>query len=159
MPEAKTFFRKQWEEAFDWHRKGFRPGAELDWFAVDSKGHLACFITAGFALVPKIVFRDKEMLWKVYNYFYEEPEDYRFIRKTSSLLEYDVSLYSKRGIYSYDNPSDINKPYELTRSPKIPIHVSSLPSEIGEWLAPLTFRDLNFVDFLKIDISKYFDCV
>lgn len=99
------------------------------------------------------------MLWKIYNFFYEEPEDCNFIRKTSSLLEYDVSLYAKRGIYSYDNPSDINKPYELIRSPKKVIHVSALPSEIGDWLEPLTFKDLVFADSSKIDMSKCFECI
>jgi hypothetical protein len=159
MSNVETFSRKQWEEAFDWHKDAQRPGTELDWYAIDSKGHIGCFITAGFALVPKFVFRDKEMLWKIYNHFYEEPEDYTFIRRTSSLLEYDVSLYAKRGVYSYDNPSDINKPYELIRSPMCATHATALPSEIREWLAPLTFRDLTFADSVKIDMSKYFECI
>lgn len=70
-------FRSEWEDAFDCHQKGWRPCNEFDWFAVDSKGEVACFITAGFALVPKLVFRDKETLWKIYNYFYKEPEETR----------------------------------------------------------------------------------
>ncbi len=152
-------FRKDWEEAFDAHQKGWRPSNELDWFAIDAKGQIACFITAGFALVPNLVFRDKEMLWNIYNYFYKEPEDYTVVRKTSNLLEYDVSHYAKRGLYSYDNPSDIDKPYELIRSPKIPIYISDLPYEIREWLEPLTFTKLIFSDFPRIDVSKYFESI
>lgn len=158
MSEEYTF-RSEWEGAFDNHKKGWRPSHEFDWFALDSKGEVACFITAGFALVPKLVFRDKETLWKIYNYFYEEPEDYAYVRKTSSLMEYDVSHYAAKGLYSYDNPSDIGKPYQLIRSAKTPIHVSELPSEIGEWLEPLTLRELSFADSSTIDMSKHFDCI
>lgn len=158
MSEEYTF-RSEWEKAFDWHQEGSRPGAELDWYAVDAKGQIGCFITAGFALVPKLVFRDKETLWKIYNHFYQEPEDYSMIRKTSSLLEYDVSLYAERGLYSYDNPSDIDKPYELIRLPKEPIHISTLPIEIQDWLEPLSIRELNFNDSPKIDMNKYFECI
>lgn len=155
----ETTFNLEWEEAFDCHQRGWRPCHEFDWFAVDSKGAIACFITAGFALVPKLVFRDKEILWRIYNYFYKEPEDYAYVRKTSTLMEYDVSLYASKGLYSFDNPSDINQPYHLVRSPQTPIHVSDLPSEIGEWLEPLTIKDLSFAESSKIDMSKYFDCI
>ena len=79
-------FRKGWEEAFDAHQKSWRPSNELDWFAVYAEGQIACFITACFALVPNLVFRDKETLWKIYNYFYKEPDDYTVVRKTSNLL-------------------------------------------------------------------------
>lgn len=152
-------FRKQWEEAYDWHREGLRPGAELDWYAVDSQGQISCFITSGFAFVPKLVFRDKETLWNIYNHFYEEPVDYTDVRKTSSLWEYDVSLYAEKGLYSYDNPSDANKPYELVRIPKQPIDIFTIPSEIKEWLEPLTIKELSFASTPQIDIRKYFECI
>ncbi len=158
MSEAYTF-RTEWENGFDAHQKGWRPSNEFDWFALDLNGKVACFVTAGFALVPKLVFRDKETLWKIYSYFYKEPEDYAYVRKTSSLLEYDVSHYANKGLYSYDNQSDINKPYQLVCSPKNPIHVTDVPSEIGKWLEPLTLRELSFGDSSTIDISKYFDCI
>jgi hypothetical protein len=158
MSENYTF-RSEWEAGFDAHQKGWRPSNEFDWFALDSKGEIACFMTAGFALVPKLVFRDKEILWKIYNYFYKEPEDYAYVRKTSSLLEYDVSHYAAKGLYSYDNPSDIQKPYRLIRSPEISLHVSTLPTEIREWLEPLTIKELTFADSPKIDMDKYFDCI
>lgn len=158
MSEAYTA-RSEWEDGFDAHQKGWRPSNEFDWFTLDSNGEVACFATAGFALVPKLVFRDKETLWRIYNYFYREPEDYAYVRKTSSLLEYDVSHYATKGLYFYDNPSDINKPYQLICSPKTPIHVSELPSEIGEWLKPLTLKELSFADSATIDMSKYFDCI
>jgi hypothetical protein len=152
-------FRNQWEEAFKWHRAAQRPGAELDWFGVDSAGELACFITSGFALVPKLVFRDKEMLWNIYNYFYVEPEDYSSLIKTSSLMDYDINLYASKGLYSYDNPSDINKPYELIKTTEFPVHISDLPEEIREWLEPLTFSDFEFSLTKIIDVSRYFECI
>ena len=158
MSEENTF-RSEWEDAFNGYKEGQRPCNEFDWFAIDSKGEVACFITAGFAFVPKLVFRDKETLWKIYNYFYKEPEDYAYIHKISSLMEYDVSHYATKGLYSYDNPSDIDKPYQLIRSPKTPIHVSELSFEIREWLEPLTLRELSFADSAMIDMSKHFDCI
>jgi hypothetical protein len=158
MSETNTF-RKQWEDDFDWHREGLRPGGELDWYAVDSEKQVACFMTSGFAFVPKLVFRDKETLWSIYNYFYQEPEDYTYVRQTSSLWEYDVSLHAKRGLYSYDNPSDIDKPYELVRTPKVPIHISDLLPEIREWLEPLTIKELSFANTPMIDMRKYFECI
>lgn len=152
-------FRSEWEAGFDCHQIGSRPCNEFDWFAVDSKGEIACFMTAGFALVPKSVFRDKETLWKIYSYFYKEPEDYVYVRKISSLMEYDISHYATQGLYSYDNPSDINELYELIRSPEIPVHISELSAEIREWLEPLTIKELTFANSPKIDIDRYFDCI
>ena len=150
---------KNWEEAYEWHKDGIRPGAELDWYAVDSKGYVTCLITAGFALVPKIVFRDKEMLWKTYNYFYKEPKDYKVFSKTHSLWDYDTTLYSNLGLYVYDNPSDMKKPYELVKTPKKPLHISKLPREIEDWLKPITFENLEFSSTKKIHANSYFETV
>jgi hypothetical protein len=35
---------------------GMCPGPDLEWFGVDTNGHVAGFTNAGFALVPRAVF-------------------------------------------------------------------------------------------------------
>lgn len=136
----------------------YSSGCDLDWYAIDSKGQIACFITSGFAFVPKLVFRDKEILWKTYNYFYDEP-DYKALPASYSLMDYDTCLYSARGLYIFDNPSDESKPYELIKSPGIPVRLSDLPLEIMQFLQPLTFENLSFESVQEIDVRKYFDCI
>jgi hypothetical protein len=148
-----------WAEAFDMLQKGERPSHEFDWFAADSIGQIACFITAGVALIPKVIFRDKEMCWKLYNYFYEEPQDEIVFTKTYTLMDYDISHYERRGVYVYSNPVNIFKPYELIKSPKVPSNLKELPDEIKEWLKPQTFTDLEFSNSSKIDTSQYFECI
>ena len=154
-----TEFFKNWEEAFESHKDALRPASEFDWFAVDAKGQVACFSTAGFGLVPKLVFRDKEMCWKVYDYFYEEPADYKQFSSNYTLMDYDTALYASRGLFFYDNPSDMWRPYELLKVPDKAVHFSELPIEIKDWLLPLTFKDLEFSASPKIDVSRYFECV
>lgn len=157
MTNTESF--KIWESVYDSHKEAFRPASEFDWFAIDSKGQIACFMTAGVGLVPKLVFRDKEMLWEIYNYFYTEPEEDIKFSKTYTRMEYDVSLYADRGIYSYDNPSDMLSPYEKIKSPEKPIFISDLPIRISQWLEPLTLKNLDFHISKRIDMHKQFECI
>lgn len=146
---------KEWEIIFDEHKNGLRPSSEFDWFGVDAKSQIACFMTAGFELVPLLVYQNKKASWEVYQYFYEAPDDYSIISIDYSLMDYDVSLYSKRGLFSYDNPSEYWKPYELIGSPVQPILITDLPEKIQEYLDLLPFFNLNFSDSPKIEVSDY----
>lgn len=160
MPDSELLPNEWWNEAFEMLRDDLRPSHEFDWFAVDAKGQIACFITAGFGSVPKLVLRNKVACWKVYNYFYNEPDDKNAFSSSYTLMDYDLSHYASRGLYIYDqNPNQLVKPYQLIKYPKTPCDVKALPEEIKAWIEPLTFRDLVFSDTPEIRVSNYFDCV
>lgn len=47
------------DQSFSAAARGDRPALDLDWYAVDAKGHVAYLTSAGFGAIPAFVFRDK----------------------------------------------------------------------------------------------------
>jgi len=118
---------------------------DLDWFAIDSLGHISHFASAGTPL-PQSVANHKDDNIRTCIHFRSlrptsravriDPEVARRVRtdKKEHLAIYleDPLFMCARGLYSYDTTNTWPEPvFFRVCSPDAPLHVSDLPKDIA----------------------------
>jgi hypothetical protein len=140
-------------------------GLDFDWYALDTCGQVAQLIT-GHSPLPKGLFEDESLYREVSNYF-----DSLKPNKLSTLSEHAKSLVSncvadfslslneaRKGLFIYGEESYGTIHY-LEAIPIVPLHVTTLPLHIQEFLSRFYIPEVNFSSTDGIDVLKYFDCV
>jgi hypothetical protein len=128
--------------------EGMRPFSDLEWFAVDSAGHVGVFCSAGFGAIPLEIFVDEKSYLAAASYFFSLPMRCDFTLHGGS--HYPVKTWyesaARRGLFSYDWDSSIagyfrpDIPYRLIAAPAKPLTIEELPAEIAAWIEPIRFR-------------------
>lgn len=139
-------------------------GWEVDWYAVDSVGSVALFVS-GFACVPKIVFADESKYLNIISYFDNLPIStnahlsvWYESRKSQSLNGFaNQILEAKKGICTFYDRY-YSSIYELIAVPENEIKIITLPHEVQNFLLHIKFEDLIFAETEFIDVTKFFDC-
>lgn len=132
-------------------------GLDLDWFALDSMGHVGHFASNGTDLVPLAVIQRKKENELLGDYFYSLPHSKGAFSTPSSdsngwrqLLSKDNEVryiagfaeWAERGLFSYDckrDKGDVFGPYFLIAVPSSPLSVGDLPHHIRRYVSVTRF--------------------
>lgn len=122
---------------------------DILWFAIDTKGNIATFTSAGESFVPEFVCRSKEETDYLEDYFLNqlnESTDYMLCSEDSdNTLMNDFKLLANKGLFCYDSCNSLESDYSLCSYPKSPINVNNLPIEVKKILLEHTLK----IDFMK----------
>lgn len=137
---------------FDEAQEGWHMGPDFEWFAIDSKGHIAFLTTAGCAAIPAAVFRSKPLYFSFFNYYRNLPVRCEVVEHSPCAEIKSWFEVAQRGLFVYDYSSETReygsyvagKPYRLIASPLLPLTLPELPMPIQEWLQPVAFKSLGF---------------
>lgn len=135
-------------------------GLDVEWIAVDRKGRVGVFITAGSGPIPKACFTEAEVLDQIWDAIHSLPEvmDYELV--VSVPRPDDFIAIAKRGLFSFDWQQFQETPrYEIQARPKTPLTVDAIlwPQELRGLLPQVTSSLLDFDDD-GIDVTCALDC-
>ncbi len=128
-------------------REGRRPFMDLEWFAIDTDGSLAVFITSGFAAVPLCALADEGKFQALSAEIHHLPATSAVIPVYYPMAELAPSFveFAAQGLYVYDWDHQIswyepNLPYSLMARPQNPIHWKQLGNVPAPPDLPLHFE-------------------
>lgn len=138
-------------------RQGMRPFSDVEWFATDSAGNLAAFVTAGLGPVPLCVFEQELSLIGLHTRVDALPaiSTTEPVDRAQGTNPSFVRLAAK-GFFVYDwnharGRYCANLPYRLTTRPRSPLKISG--STFNGLLPELTVR---FSDATGIVVEDLF---
>lgn len=147
-------------------REGMRPFSDIEWFACDSSGCLAAFVTAGFAAVPLCVFDRKLTFSELYDRVDALPASSKIepVDIDQGMNPFFVELAAK-GLFVYDWNHTRGQyypdlPYRLMTRPMQPLNITevslegqipTLPFAYSE--TPSIVIEAYFAD-LNLDLKK-----
>jgi hypothetical protein len=140
----------EWSEYFDSAASGLRPFSDFGWYAVDQKGQIALFTSAGFGAIPMIVFRSKSD-FRICSTFLESLAircDYTIYDKSGDRSDWIQAF--QQGLFGYDWDSSLTgqylpgEPYRLITAPADPLLLEELPSNIQVSLSSIRFTRIAF---------------
>lgn len=149
---------------FDSAAQGLCPYSDFEWFAIDSKGHVAFLSSAGFAAIPLLVFRSRKQYFSCASYFKHLPARCDITEHFPCAHVESWAQPAQRGMFVYDYSSEAGeygchvagKPYRRLASPSLPLTLSELPMEIQEWLKPIVFKGTDFAQAPELFIEAKF---
>ena len=136
-------------------------GTDLEWFASDKSGRIACFTTGGFRLLPSKVAESRADLNVLREYFNDLELDQGFLfcpelkNHIGNRAEADVAKigaaygpFSQRGLYSYDSLDQSHEVrlYFRVTLPQRELFVDELPERIKSILETLKLTEIDFAD-------------
>lgn len=135
-------------------------GLDVEWIAVDCKGRVGVFTTAGTGPIPKACLTKTEVLDQIWDTIRTLPEvmDYELV--VTVPRPDDFISFAKRGLFSFDWQEFQLKPqYEVQARPKTPLTVDAIawPQELRGLLIQVTSSVLDFDDD-AIDVTSALDC-
>ena len=138
-----------WDEYFDSAAQGRRPTSDFEWYAADRKGQLAFLTSAGFGLVPMLVFQSKEAYYRAKSFFRSLPIRCGHVLYANG--PYNWSSWIKaaeQGLYGYDWNAPAGQyvpgyPYKAIASPESPLTLPDLPADLQSWVSLICF-DVEF---------------
>ena len=119
---------------------------DWDWFAVDATGTIGHFTSAGMRKLPTSVKRDNEAALLLIEYFASAPKRSEYVVSVEADIDSknvkDREWYLRSfvamaevGLFSYNTYVDrLSAEYFLVASPKSPLYIDDVPSEVGELL-------------------------
>jgi hypothetical protein len=121
-------------------------GGDADWFAVDSKGNLGHFTSAGCPFIPKFFQAHLDALLRLQRVVanLRDVGGYRFMTKREPGCQYESwTDTARKGLFGYDYDLYHLTGYILLTVPDCPIHVEDLPALLSCDLPvfPGTFDD------------------
>ncbi|KUG06744.1 hypothetical protein [Solirubrum puertoriconensis] len=117
--------------------------ADIDWFAVDSEGHVV-HVASGGGVLPESVAASEEDLLQLHQYFLTLPET-----EAAALVQPEANAaqsgrnaegfvrYARRGLYSFDKTNlheHRDTQYHLVARPAQPLRLAELPGPIAALL-------------------------
>jgi hypothetical protein len=117
--------------------------ADIDWFAVDSAGHIVYFASGG-GVLPESVAASEEVLLQLHQYFLTlpEPADATQVRVEANAERSGRSTegfvrYARRGLFAFDKTllnEHRDMRYHLVARPAQPLTVTQLPKDLATLL-------------------------
>jgi hypothetical protein len=140
-------------------------GLDYVWLALDAKGHLGAFTTAGVGPIPlQALNNEVGPIDCLEDAVLELPKisEARLLATSGDLSSF-VAL-AERGLFVYDwddvhqtRQNRTNK-YELQVAPHNPLRAGSLPKELALFVASVRLGDVDFSDCLSVDPRVYMEC-
>lgn len=117
-------------------------GVEFDWFAADTRGHVAQFMAAGDTGVPEAALRSEELLEALHVWIDTRPETEPPNAPAGGFDEH-LTPPQRRGAFVYDRVPGQSGLYRLVAAPRTPFTVAELPGHLRAYLQSLTL-DVRF---------------
>ena len=136
-------------------------GLDVEWIAVDCKGRVGVFTTAGTGPIPHACLTEAEVLDQIWAAIRSLPEvmDYELI--VTVPRPDDFIAFAQRGLFSFDWDEFQETPrYEVQARPKNPLTVDAIawPQTLRRLLPQLTSSVLDFDDTV-LDVTSALQCV
>lgn len=133
---------------------------DFAWIAVDAKGQLAAFITAGEGQVPYEVFEQDNIPPYAIEHAILEMQVVSGVIMNICLLHADLSSYihlCQRGFFIYDWHGDDTRPYpteyQLVASPSKPIGIQQIANNALNIFSTMVFKTTVFGEPF-VDVKK-----
>lgn len=131
-------------------------GAEFDWFAVDGRGHVGQFSTAGYGPVPAAVLARLTEVQDLNQLILRLAVIGDATGHLPGQIE-DWLEMANRGLFAYDW-KHWDGPYRRAATPSRPIMIAELPTELREFIGVVTWPDVCFADALAIRPQELCEC-
>jgi hypothetical protein len=132
---------------------------DLAWLAVDRRGRLGVFTTAGEGPIPMVYLRDATMLARVTEAIDGLPlesghELFARVPRPDDFID-----FARRGLFSFDWQSDSTRAYAIQARPTTPVSIvtAGLPKDLVSLLAVVTSDSLDF-ESATVDVAAAFEC-
>jgi hypothetical protein len=125
-------------------------GAEFDWLACDTAGHVALFSTAGGGYAPPEFLRDTEAHDGAIEAILALPASAaaRFAPELPPNCENTWREVAERGLFVFD--ADVHGgPYRLVAVPAAPAHVADLPEPVRAVVSLVVFTHVRFAELTE----------
>ena len=124
--------------------------SDIDWFAVDSDGHILHFSSGG-GVLPESIASSEETLLQLYQYFLALPDT-----ASASLVQVQANAeksgrnyqnavrYAQRGLFSFDKTllnKHLDPQYHLVVRPTDPLTIQHIPEPIATLLLRTRFPE------------------
>jgi hypothetical protein len=124
--------------------------SDIDWFAIDSDGHIL-HIASGGGVLPESVAASEETLLQLYQYFLALPDT-----NSASLVHAEANAeksgrnyqnairYAQRGLFSFDKTllnKHLDPQYHLAVRPADPLLIKDVPEPIATLLRRTSLPD------------------
>lgn len=141
-------------------------GLDLDWFALDEKGQIAHFATAGRGPVPKYML--KKNIYRLHQFFHKKAEKISEVLESRDWFKYenvntkDKEIKSRylssfmeiasRDLYSFNcsGRHDAPKLYFRIVIPKTPLLVNDLPDDIKIIMENIALENVDFSNSIEL---------
>ena len=123
-------------------------GREFDWFAVDGRGHVGHFATAGFGPIPVAVLERLDELRHLDQRVLKLEVVGDAVGHLAGRIE-DWLEMAQRGLFAYDW-KHWGGPYQRAATPARPILLADLPTELRESVQVVTWPDVNFAEAMTL---------
>jgi hypothetical protein len=136
---------------------------DYEWFATDSAGHVAVFITAGVGPIPISILKARELADAFAEAVWKMPARGKAKMLVSLPTPDDFIHFASRGFFAYDW-HDVHATffktyrYQMFSRPGTPIHISELPEQFQSLLRSTALTDELFAKNRKLDVLKHFPC-
>lgn len=126
-------------------------GLEFDWLAVDGKGHVAFFSTAGGGYAPRRFLADPDAHERAIAQLLALP------RRTEASCEPSLctrlvdtwQLIGERGVFAFDS-DPAGGPYRRIAVPGTPVYVKELPRDVAHAALKIRYAQLDFASATEI---------
>lgn len=140
-------------------------GLDVEWIAVDGRGRVGVFTTAGSGPLPKVYLTSAGLLDQIWDVVRHLPEITEHELLVSLPRPDDFVAFAKRGLSSFDwadicrSWASASGPYEIQARPQHALSVDLIPwpPEIRNILGQVTSPAIDF-DCTSIDIAAALEC-
>ena len=154
------------EDVFDSAAAGLRPYLDLEWYACDRGGNIACLTTAGLAAVPLRVFRSRSAYLATRRFLSRlgvrgGHELREAGRRMPPALAGDWVEAARRGLFAYDwghgaGGYEPGLPYRLVAAPERPLTLPEVPPPVRRWLEAVRFELVDFPGAAELFVERAF---
>ncbi|UOQ72115.1 hypothetical protein [Hymenobacter cellulosilyticus] len=135
--------------------------ADIDWFAVDSQGHVL-HVASGGGILPESVAASQEVLLELHQYFLTLPDT---TAAEAAAVEdgaeqaggyQSFARYARRGLFSFEKTrlhERADTRYHLVARPVVPLLVSQLPKPLAQLLSRTQLPEA-VVGFRQLDVTR-----
>ncbi|MFT3685888.1 MAG: hypothetical protein QM783_13365 [Phycisphaerales bacterium] len=134
-------------------------GIDHAWPALDAKGFVGLFTTAGWGAIPSIVQQHPLMLEIEERAAALPVGGLRWLHPMSAKAPSVIGL-ARRGLYVYDWGSSVSDSvYQRDAIPALALHARDLSSALAACIPPGLQLNVSFAEMDEIDVCKHFDCL
>ncbi|TGE22245.1 hypothetical protein E5K00_18535 [Hymenobacter aquaticus] len=136
--------------------------ADIDWFALDSQGHIL-HVASGGGILPESVAASQEVLLELHQYFLTLPDTTaaEAVAVEAGAEEaggyQSFARYARRGLFSFEKTrlhERADTRYHLVARPVVPLLASQLPKQLAQLLGrtqlPASVAEQHALDVTRI---------